>query len=99
MSEYAQCFAENRIGFSALPDLTDDDLINLGVSLRDRRKLLKSIAKLADARGAISRGRSRRKLNDNAERRYLTVLFCDLVGSTDLANRLDPEDVGGVMSQ
>ena len=46
MSEYAQCFAENRIDFSVLPDLTDQDLEKLGVLLGDRRKMLRAIASL-----------------------------------------------------
>ena len=59
MSEYAQRFAENRIDFSALPDLTDSDLKDLGVVLGDRRKIMRAIAKLdADARGGGADGQA-----------------------------------------
>jgi hypothetical protein len=54
MSEYAQCFAENRIDFSVLPDLTDQDLKDLGVVLGDRRKMLRAIAKLDNMPEAVT---------------------------------------------
>jgi class 3 adenylate cyclase len=96
MSEYAQRFAENRIDFSVLPDLTDQDLEKLGVLLGDRRKILRAIANLeTTAKAAPSAigapvavdGSPR----DAAERRQVTVMFSDLVGSTALSARMDPE--------
>ena len=95
MSEYAERFEENRIDPSVLPDLTDQDLERLGVLLGDRRKMLRAIRELAgDApvaphRPAVTEARPQ----DAAERRQLTVMFCDLVGSTTLSARLDPEDL------
>lgn len=86
MAEYAERFVENRIDVSILRDLTDQDLKELGVVLGDRRKLLRAIRELAAAPP------------DAAERRQLTLMFCDLVGSTTLSARLDPEDLRTVVS-
>src|SRR5215475_4045621 len=99
MSEYGQVFTENRIDFSVLPDLTDQDLEKLGVFLGDRRKMLRAIRELgspatvtapAEHLGAV---KAEPPSRDAAERRQLTVMFCDLVGSTALSARLDPEDM------
>src|SRR5579864_1274513 len=100
MSEYAQLFAENRIDLSILPDLTDQDLEKLGVLLGDRRKMLRAIAALgSDARTTPQAPTaSQPALHDTAERRQLTVMFCDLVGSTALSTRLDPEDLRGIIN-
>jgi class 3 adenylate cyclase/predicted ATPase len=88
MSEYAERFAQNRIDFSVLPDLTDQDLTELGIVLGDRRKLLRAAAELSRTEISKSAG-----FPSGAERRQLTVMFCDLVGSTALSTRLDPEDL------
>src|ERR1700758_4860007 len=102
MSEYAERFAENRIDFAVLPDLTDQDLKDLGVVLGDRRKILRAIAELARASPAAAAAEpppaGEPKVGDGAERRQLTVMFCDLVGSTALSTRLDPEDLRAVIS-
>jgi class 3 adenylate cyclase len=99
MSEYAQRFAENRIDFSVLPDLTDQDLKDLGVVLGDRRKMLRAIAELGDAVATIPKPHaSEPKRQDTAERRQVTVMFADLVGSTALSARMDPEDLREVIS-
>src|SRR5215472_360792 len=92
MSEYAQRFAENRIDFSVLPDLTDQDLEKLGVVLGDRRKILRAIRKLSAAHSPEPRVHEEPRLDEAAERRQLSVMFIDLVGSTELSARLDPED-------
>ena len=101
MSEYAKCFAENRIDVSVLPDLTDQDLEKLGVLLGDRRKMLRAIASLkaVDAPIAVATAApaAPRRL-DTAERRQVTVMFSDLVGSTALSARMDPEDLREVIS-
>jgi hypothetical protein len=95
MSEYAQRFAENRIDFSVLPDLTDQDLEKMGVVLGDRRKILRAIAGLDDAEkaaqksGASVEATSAVRPRDAAERRQVTVMFSDLVGSTALSARMD----------
>jgi len=99
MSEYAERFAENRIDFSVLRDLTDQDLKDLGVVLGDRRKMLRSIAELAGAVPASPQPAfAEPKSQDSAERRQVTVMFSDLVGSTALSARMDPEDLREVIS-
>src|SRR5215218_8783878 len=98
LPEYAQRFTENGIDLSVLRDLTDQDLMDLGVLLGHRRKILRGIAALEDEarfKPAVPAAESRRP--GEAERRYLTVMFCDLVGSTALAARLDPEDMRRVV--
>jgi class 3 adenylate cyclase len=101
MSEYAQCFAENRIDVSVLPDLTDQDLEKLGVLLGDRRKMLRAIANLeaVDAPIAVvTTAPATPRSVDTAERRQVTVMFSDLVGSTALSARMDPEDLREIIS-
>src|SRR5689334_2996852 len=95
LSEYADRFAENRIDFSVLPDLTDQDLKDLGVVLGDRRKLLRAIAELVQATSDTMQSAATPELKsrDNGERRQVTVMFSDLVGSTALSARMDPEDL------
>src|SRR5438874_2360242 len=97
LAEYAQRFAENGIDLSVIRDLTENDLKELGVLLGHRRKMLRAIAELqrAPARKLQTAEPARR---DRAERRQLTVMFCDLVGSTALSARLDPEDMRQMMA-
>ena len=94
MSEYAQRFAENGIDVSVLRQLTDQDLEKVGVLLGHRRKMLAAIAEL----GGTAAAAPERKPQDIAERRQVTVMFSDLVGSTELAARMDPEDLREVIS-
>src|SRR5450631_3536511 len=100
LGQYAPRFAENDINFAILSDLTDQDLKELGVSsLGHRRQLLRAIAEL----NSVEKGAPKLapatavsvtpQPHDTAERRQLTVMFCDLVGSTALSARLDPEDM------
>ena len=96
LSEYADRFAENRIDLSILPDLTDDDLKELGVFLGDRRRILRLIAELAPTPQVPAMPGSRRP--DEAERRQVTVMFADLVGSTALSAGMDPEDLRDVFA-
>jgi class 3 adenylate cyclase/predicted ATPase len=103
MSEYAQCFAENRIDVSILPDLTDQDLEKLGVLLGDRRKILRAIANLEGAQNSApvtttAAATTATPPTYSAERRQVTVMFADLVGSTALSARMDPEDLREVIS-
>src|SRR6516162_8093475 len=102
LSEYADRFAEHRIDFSILQDLTDKDLKEeLGiVPLGDRRRLLQAIARLAGAASTapqLAPG-SDSSPRDEAERRQVTVMFADLVGSTALSTGMDPEDLREVIS-
>ncbi len=105
MSEYAERFAENDIDFTILGDLTDQDLEKIGVaSLGHRRKLLRAIADLKDVGKSEPRvtvvavAPAGPRPQDNAERRQVTVMFSDLVGSTALSARMDPEDLREVIS-
>jgi hypothetical protein len=101
MSEYVQRFAENKIDVSVLRHLTDQDLKDIGVPLGHRRKMLATISELA---GAATSTREpiaswlEPKAQDTAERRQVTVMFSDLVGSTALSARMDPEDLREVIS-
>ncbi len=95
LGQYAKTFAENDIDGETLAGLTSDDLKELGVvSLGHRKKLLAAIATLPDAEP--SEGPALAPAPD-AERRQLTVMFCDLVGSTALAERLDDEVLRDVL--
>ena len=100
MSEYADRFAENRIDLSVLPDLTDQHLKDLGVALADRLKTLRAIGELTGASPAAPQFPAATKpaQQDTAERRQVTVMFSDLVGSTALSARMDPEDLHEVIS-
>ena len=101
LEQYAPAFRDNDVDGEVLPALTTDDLISIGVtSLGHRRKLLAAIASLGAGPPA---GRVRAAPRDaptlaDAERRQLTVMFCDLVGSTELSSRLDPEDLREVIA-
>jgi class 3 adenylate cyclase len=93
LSEYAQRFTENGIDLSTVRDLTEQDLKDLGVLLGHRRKMLRAIAQLDEGAPAPAETVIEPEPLDEAERRHLTVMFCDLVGSTALSARLDPEDM------
>jgi class 3 adenylate cyclase len=100
MSEYAQRFAENDIDASVLPHLTDQSLKELGVSLGHRLKLLAAVKELGGPTPAPSQPAipTQTKAQETAERRQVTVMFSDLVGSTALSARMDPEDLREVIS-
>jgi hypothetical protein len=99
MSEYAQRFAENDIDFTILSDLTDQDLEKIGVvSLGHRRKLLRAIAALNATPAPATPVPVVLQPKDTAERRQVTVMFSDLVGSTALSARMDPEDLREVIA-
>jgi class 3 adenylate cyclase len=103
LGQYAQRFAENDISFTLLPDLTDQDLKELGVSsLGHRRQLLRAITELKSVETATPAVALAAPVplstRDTAERRQVTVMFSDLVGSTALSARMDPEDLHEVIS-
>ena len=101
LQQYAAAFRDNAIDAEILPELTDVDLEKLGVVLGHRKRLLKAIAALAApaaAMQATSVGSAPSHGHD-AERRQLTMMFCDLVGSTALSARLDPEDMREVIGR
>jgi len=93
LSQYEDLFRENDIDAEVLSDLTDGDLEKIGVSLGHRKRLLKAIAVLAGPAAAPPAAATPiPPVADAAERRPITVMFCDLVSSTSLAARLDAED-------
>ena len=96
LGEYAQRFGENAIDLSIVRDLTEQDLKDLGVLLGHRRKMLRAIAELKGDVLRTSPG-TQPAPRDRAERRQLTVMFCDLVGSSALSVRLDLEDLRAVI--
>jgi class 3 adenylate cyclase len=105
MQQYIQRFAENDIDFALLGDLTDQDLEKIGIrSLGHRRKLLRAIAdlksveKTAPATAVAVAPPTAPRPADIAERRQVTVLFSDLVGSTALSARMDAEDLREIIS-
>ena len=104
LSEYEQRFAENHVDFSVLPELTDQDLKDLGIVLGDRRKLLRAIADLNGIEKIQSKPTEAATTpvapqpQDSAERRQVSVMFADLVGSTALSARMDPEDLREIIS-
>jgi class 3 adenylate cyclase/predicted ATPase len=97
LEQYIDAFAANAVDWAVLPTLTADDLREIGVAaVGDRRKLLNAIADLAASaavRSSTPAASERPAQSVGPERRQLTVMFCDLVGSTPLAARFDPEDL------
>jgi class 3 adenylate cyclase len=98
LSEYAQRFTDNAIDLSVLRDLTEQDLKDLGILLGHRYKILRAIAAFDGVAPAPIETATEPALRHEAERRHLTVMICDLVGSTALSARLDPEDMRAVMN-
>jgi class 3 adenylate cyclase/predicted ATPase len=102
LGQYEEEFRDNKIDFDVLADLTDGDLEKLGVPLGDRRRLLRAIPYIArdeplpapsrPSPAALAKAPGSFAQSDLGERRPITVMFCDLVGSTELAAALDPED-------
>ena len=98
LEQYETLFRENDIDVEVLSDLTDGDLEKIGVSLGHRKRLLKAVATLAGpALAPPTPNMSIPLAADAAERRQLTVMFCDLIGSTAMSARLDPEDMREVI--
>jgi class 3 adenylate cyclase len=109
LEQYEQAFRDNDIDGDVLPELTAEDLIGLGVtSIGHRRKLLSAITALRDepattgGKGALITTPAPKEVPSSsalpsAERRQLTVIFCDLVGSTALSSSLDPEDLRDII--
>jgi len=97
LDRYEAAFRDNSIGADVLPDLTDGDLEKLGVTLGDRKRLIKAIAGIAAPKIPAKPTGPPTMPSDVAERRQLTVMFCDLVGSTAMSARLDPEDMREVI--
>jgi len=97
LGQYAQRFADHEIDVSVLPHLTDQDLKDIGIPLGHRRKILVAIGELSAAPEPPAASRLPKTANV-AERRQVTVMFVDLVGSTELSARMDPEDLRDIIS-
>ncbi len=99
LEQYESVFRENEIDSQVLSELTESDLEKLGLPLGHRKRLLKAIAALAATAPSTAEPSPilERAARDSAERRQLTVMFCDLVGSTALSTKLDPEDLRSVV--
>src|SRR5690348_16448965 len=104
LGQYESTFVQNAIDTDVLPELTEGDLEKLGIPLGDRKRLIRAIKVMG---GGSSAAPAAREAGNGApadyaptvggERRHLTVMICDLVGSTALSARLDPEDMGAVI--
>src|SRR5580700_11167266 len=101
LGRYDAVFASNEIDFDVIRSLTDADLRELGLALGDRKRLLRAVAKLDLQPGADTPTPPtpvpEPAVSQDGERRQLTVMFCDLVGSTALSEKLDPEDLRSLL--
>jgi class 3 adenylate cyclase len=99
LGQYEGTFRDSEIEADILPELTEADLEKIGLPLGPRKRILKAIQNLGDAdkTSVVSNVARPVSAKDTAERRHLTVMICDLVGSTALSARLDPEDMGAVI--
>ena len=93
LDKYADVFIENEITTDELPDLTEADLIEMGLPIGPRRRLLRVVSEKAPVGVAQKPPSGPNKASAGAERRRMTVMFCDLVDSTALAEQLDPEEL------
>ena len=98
LEQYAQTFRDNAIDPDVLRDLTDEHLRELGLPLGARLKLLRAVAALSTGQTPVSPEITTPAPRSDAERRQVTVMFSDLVGSTALSARIDPEDLREVIS-
>src|ERR1700720_3944768 len=104
LGRYERVFSENALESDVLPELTESDLEKLGIPLGDRKRLIKAIRVTfagPQSVGATAPAEAEQQPGQRnvpfAERRHLTVMICDLVGSTALSRRLDPEDMRAVV--
>src|ERR1700756_5859052 len=94
LGQYADLFVQHRIDLDVIPDLTEQDLAELGIALGDRKRLQRAVASLPRITAAIRPpGGGAERSGTGAERRQITAMFCDMVGSTSLSEQFDPEDV------
>jgi class 3 adenylate cyclase len=99
LQQYVAIFRDNAIDAEVLPELTEADLEKVGILLGHRKRLLRAIAGVAAAETGVGVAAvdSASSHGDRAERRQLTVMFADLVDSTALSSRLDPEEMGTLL--
>ncbi len=95
-SQYEALFSDNAVDYDVLPELAESDLEKLGIPLGHRKRLIKAIARIGETPAETAPPPPPAPLptpgKDEAERRPITVMFCDLVGSTSLSSKLDAED-------
>ena len=98
--KYRGAFAENEITFQDLTYLTEDDLREMGLPIGPRRRILRAIADIEaiDLPAESSKVSGESNSGQAAERRQLTIMFCDLVGSTALSSNVDPEEMREVIT-
>ena len=112
LEKYASVFEESAIDLDVLAEISEDDLASIGVPLGDRKRIVRAIRAEANVgTGAVASQQpapstrteapdtAAAEADEDAERKHLTVLFCDLVGSTQIANRLDPEDLSQLLKR
>src|SRR5262245_38823989 len=99
LEQYTRTFIEHAIDTDMLSELTEGDLEKLGVRMGDRKRIIRAIRAITPSTEPTSSGAEARPQAGQvpAERRHLTVMICDLVGSTALSARLDPEDMRAVI--
>src|SRR5215510_15820454 len=102
LGQYESAFIESAIDIDVLPELAEGDLEKLGIPLGDRKRLIKAIRAIAGGPPSALATSEVGEIASSgsivgAERRHLTVMICDLVGSTALSGRLDPEDMSAVI--
>ncbi len=96
LGQFAEVLSENDVDLDILPRLSDDDLKEMGLSLGHRRRLLTALREAPPVGATAATRDIPRTFDQEAERRQLTVMFCDLVGSTELSQQLDPEELRDV---
>ena len=99
LGRYAEAFIDNEIGVRDLPFITEGDLVGLGLPIGPRRRVMNAISGLGDASASPPAEPLAASGTTDAERRQLTVMFVDLVGSTALSGRLDPEDMRALLQR
>src|SRR3954451_8168833 len=97
LGSHVDRFAEHSVDWDVLFELTEADLRELGLSLGDRKRLVRARAVLRQAQQPAPVRREATAPNLAAERRPITVMFVDLVGSTPMSEKLDPEDMRDVL--
>jgi class 3 adenylate cyclase/tetratricopeptide (TPR) repeat protein len=99
LSKHLELFRQHSLDLDIVLDLTEKDLLTLGLPMGDRKRFIREAAALTRNSIQSSRGSAHESQENAPERRRLTILFCDLVDSTALASRLDPEEVGSIIGR
>src|ERR1700716_1431040 len=97
LGQYEPAFLAHAIDSDVLAELTEADFEKMGIPLGDRKRLIKAIGAMGVPSSARAAAKADSPSAQGAERRHLSVMICDLVGSTALTARLDPEDMGAVI--